>query len=103
MPRTKRTEGVKWQIIGMKDAGMKQVDIIRVLNVYQIVTSRRLKKHRETGSVKESKRSQSIIECKGLLLERMVCGMFSYDHMLQLKAVNRTLNSQKVPEQNSGI
>ena len=70
MPRTKRNEGEKWQSIGMKDAGMKQVDIIRVLNVYQIVTSRRLKKHRETGSVKESERSQSIIECKGLLLKR---------------------------------
>ena len=25
----------------------------------------------------------------------MVCGAFSYDHMLQLEVVNRTLNSQK--------
>ena len=70
MQRTKRTEGVKWQIIGMRDAGMKQVDIARAFNVSRIVTSRILKKHRETGSVKESKRSTLILECKGLLLKR---------------------------------
>ena len=41
----------------------------------QSVVSRLLKKHRETGSVKESKRSTLIIECKGLLLKRhgMLC------------------------------
>ena len=53
MPRTKRTECVKWRIVGMKDAGMKQVDIARALNVCQTVVSRLLKKHRETGSVNQ--------------------------------------------------
>lgn len=57
MPRTKRTEGEKWRIIGMRDAGMKQVDIARALTVSQSVVSRLLKKHRETGSVKDRKRS----------------------------------------------
>ena len=33
MPRTKRTEVVKWRIIGMRDAGMKQVGIARASNV----------------------------------------------------------------------
>ena len=34
---------------------MKQVDIARALNVSQSVVSRLLKKHRETGSVKDRK------------------------------------------------
>ena len=57
MPRIKKTEGEKWRIVGMRDGGMKQADIARVLNVSQSVVSRLLKKHRETGSVKERKRS----------------------------------------------
>ena len=64
MPRTKRTEGVKWRIIGIRNAGMKHVDIARALNVSQTVVSRLLKKHRETDSVKERKRFSLIIECK---------------------------------------
>ena len=46
MPRTKRSDGVKRRIIGMRDAGMKQVDIAGALNVSQTVVSRLLKKHR---------------------------------------------------------
>ena len=41
---------------------MKQVDIARVLNVSQTIVSRLFKKHRETGSAKESKRSTLILE-----------------------------------------
>ena len=70
MPRTKRTEGVKWEIIGMRDAVMKQVDIARALNVSQIVARRLLKKHKETCSIKERQRSTLIFECKGPLLKR---------------------------------
>ena len=51
MPRTKRTEGVKRRILCMRDAGLKQVDIARALNVSQTVVNRLLKKHIETGSV----------------------------------------------------
>ena len=95
MPRTKSTEGVKWRIVGMRDAGMKQADIPMALNVSQTAVSRLLKKHRETGSVKESKRSTLILECKGPLLKRNGRGCISYDHMLQFEVVNGTLNSQK--------
>ena len=41
-----------------------------------------------TGSVEDNKRSTLILKCKKLLLERSD----KYDHMLQLKIVNRTLN-----------
>ena len=82
--------------IGMKGAGMKTVDIVRALNMSQTVVSRFLKKHRETVSVKESKRSILILECKGLLLRRYGMWCISFcDHMLPLKVVNGTLNSQK--------
>ena len=47
MPRAKRTEGVKWRIIGMRDVGMKQVDIAGALNVSQTFVSRLLKKQRD--------------------------------------------------------
>ena len=40
----KKTEGEKWRIVGMRDGGMKQADIARVLNVSQSVLSRLLKK-----------------------------------------------------------
>ena len=53
MPRTNRTECVKWRIVGMRDAGMKQVDIARALNVSQTVVRRLLKNHRETDRVNQ--------------------------------------------------
>ena len=48
----------------------EKVDIARALNVSQTVVRRFLKKHRETGSVEENKRSTLILGCKELLLER---------------------------------
>ena len=48
---------------------MKQDDIARVLNVSQSVVSRPLKEHRESGSIRKSKRSTLILECKELLLK----------------------------------
>ena len=48
---------------------MKQGDIARVLNVSQIVVSRSLKEHRESGSIRKRKRSTLTIECKELLLK----------------------------------
>ena len=56
MPRKKKSKDEKWRTVGMRDAGMNQVDIARALNVSQSVVSRLLKKHREAGSVKERKR-----------------------------------------------
>ena len=52
----------------IRNAGMKQDDIARVLNVSQSVVSRPLKGHRENGSITIRKRSTLILECKELLL-----------------------------------
>ena len=50
-------------------AGMKQDDIARVLNVSHSVVSRPLKEQRESGSIRKTKRSTLILECKELLLK----------------------------------
>ena len=54
--------------IAIKNAGMKQDGIARVLNVFQSVVSRSLKEHGESGSIRKRKRSALILECKELLL-----------------------------------
>ena len=55
--------------IAIRNAGMKQDDIARVLNVPQCVVSRPLKEHKESGSITKRKRSPLILECKELLLK----------------------------------
>ena len=55
--------------IAIRNAGMKQDDIARVLNVSQSVVSRPLKEHRESGSFTKRKRSTLILDCKELLLK----------------------------------
>ena len=55
--------------IAIKNAGMKQDDIARVLNVSQGVVSRPLKEHRESGMIRKRKWSTLILECKELLLK----------------------------------
>ena len=50
--------------IAIWNAGMKQDDIARVLNVSQNVVSRPLKEHRESDSIRKRKRSTLILECK---------------------------------------
>ena len=52
--------------IAIRDSGMKQDDIARVLNVSQGVVSRHLKEHRESDSLTKRKRSTLILECKEL-------------------------------------
>ena len=52
--------------IAIRNAGMKQDDIARVLNASQSVVSRPLKEHRESGSFTKRKRSTLILECKEL-------------------------------------
>ena len=56
-------------IIAIRDDGLKQDDIARVLNVSQTVVSRPLKEHRESGSIRKRKQSTFILECKELLLK----------------------------------
>ena len=48
--------------IAIRNAGMKQDDIARVLNVSQSVVSRPLKEHIESGSIRKRKRSILILE-----------------------------------------
>ena len=54
--------------IAIRNAGMKQEEIARLLNVSQSVVSRPFKEHRESGSITKEKRSL-ILECKELLLK----------------------------------
>ena len=81
--------------IAIRNAGMKQNDIARVLNVSQVVVNRPLKEHRESGSITKRKRSTLIPECKELLLSILVRGALSDDHLIQLKGVIGTLDAQK--------
>ena len=81
-------------LIAIRNAGMKQDDIERVLNVSQSIVSRPLKEHRASGSIIKKKRSKLILECKKLLLEHFVRGALSDDHLMQLNVVTGTLNSQ---------
>ena len=56
--------------ITIRNAGMKQNAIARVLNMSQSVVSRPLKEHREIGSIrKKGKGSTLILEYKELLLK----------------------------------
>ena len=57
--------------IAIRNADMKQDDIVRVLNVSQSSLSRPLEEHRESGSITCTKRKRStlILECKELLLK----------------------------------
>ena len=85
--------------IVIRNAGMKQDDIARVLNVSQNVVSKPLKEHRENGSITKMKRSRLILECKELLLEHYGTWCISDDHMIQLKLVTGTFNSQKYQDE----
>ena len=55
--------------IAIRNAGMTQDDIARVLNMSQSVVSRPLKEHKESGSIAKRKRSTLILECKEFLLK----------------------------------
>ena len=55
--------------IAIRNAGMKQDGIARLLNVSQSVVSKPLKEHRVCGSITKRKRSTLIFECKKLLMK----------------------------------
>ena len=89
--------------IAIRNDGMKQDDIARVLNVSQSVVSRPLKEHRVAISQKR-KRSALILECKELLLNQYVRSAYvrsalSDDHLKQLMVVTGTLNAQKYQDE----
>ena len=62
---TKKEEDRMCTIV-FRNAAMKQDDIAK--NVSQSVISRPLNEHRESGSIRKSKRSTLILECEELLL-----------------------------------
>ena len=55
--------------IAIRNAGMEQEDIARVLNVSQSVASRPFKEHRANSSITKRKQPTLILECKELLLK----------------------------------
>ena len=65
---TKKIEDRVCKIV-IRNAGMKQDDIARLLSVSQSVVSRPLKEYREGGSIRKGKPSTLILECKELLLK----------------------------------
>ena len=65
---TKKKEDIMNKI-AIRNAGMNQDDIARVLNVSQSVVSKPLKEHRESGCISKRKGSTLILECKELLLK----------------------------------
>ena len=54
--------------IAIRNAGMKQDDIARILNVSQSGVSIPLKEHIESDSIRKGKWSTLILECKKSLL-----------------------------------
>ena len=58
--------------IAIRNAGMKQDEIARVLNVSQFVVSRPLKEHRVAVLEKVNGLRILILECKELLLKNYV-------------------------------
>ena len=69
LDKSTKKKGDRMCKIAIRDAGMKQDDIARVLNVSQSVVSKPLKEHRERASITKRKLSTSNIECKELLLK----------------------------------
>ena len=66
---TKKKKEDRTRTIAIRDAGMKQDDIARVLNMSQSVVSIPLKEHRESSSIRKRKRSTLFLEYKELLLK----------------------------------
>ena len=69
LDKSTKKKGDRMCKIAFRNAGMKQNDIARVLNVSQSVVSRPLKEHKESGSIRKRKQSTLILDCKELLLK----------------------------------
>ena len=85
------------------NAGMKQDDIARVLNVPQGVVSRPLKKHRESGGITKMKRSTLILEWNELLLKHYGTWCIIWRPPETLKSGYWDFERSKVPGRNPGI
>ena len=89
--------------IAIRNVGMKQYDIARILNVSQSVVSRPLKEHRESGSIRKRKRSTLILECKELLLKHYGTWCIIKRPPDTFKGGYWDFELSKVPEPNPGI
>ena len=89
--------------IAIRNAGMKQDDIARVLNVSQNVVRRPLKEHRESGSIPKRKPSTLILECKELLLKHYGRWCIILRPPDSVKGGYWDLERSKVPGRNPGI
>ena len=89
--------------IAIRNAGMKQDDIVRVLNVSQSIVSRPLKEHRESGSITKRKRSTLILECKELLLKHYGTSCIIWRPPDTVKGGYWDFERSKIPGRNPGI
>ena len=71
LDKSTKKKGNRMCKVAIRNAGMKQDDIARVLSVSQNVVSRPLKEHRESGSITKRNRSILILECKESVTEAL--------------------------------
>ena len=88
--------------IAIRNAGLKQDDIARVLNVPQSVVSRPLKEHIESGSTTKRKRCTLILECKELLLKHYGTWRIIWRPPDTVKGGYWDFERSKVPGRNPG-
>ena len=100
LQRRKRKDTGK---IAIRNAGMEQDDIARVLNVSQSVVSRPLREHRESGSIRKRNRSTLILECKELLLKHFGTWCIIWQPPDAVKGGCWDFERSKVPGRNPGI
>ena len=89
--------------IAIRNSGMTQDDIERVLNVSKSVVSRPLKDLRESDSIRKRKRSTLILECKELLLKLYDTLNIIWRSPDTVKGGYWDFEFSKVPGRNPGI
>ena len=85
--------------IAIRNAGKKQDDIARVLNVSQRGVSRPLIEHWESGNIRKGNNIHWWLSAGNCYWSIMVHGALSDDHLIQLKVVTETLNAQKYQDE----
>ena len=85
--------------IAIRNTGMKQDHIARVLNVSQSAVSRLLKEHRESGSIRKRKGSTLVLECKELSLKQYGKWSIIWRPHDTVKGGYCPLNSQKYQDE----
>ena len=89
----------KIAIIAIRNAGMKQDDITRILNVSQSVVSIPLKKQERVAVLQKGNGLHWFLSARNCYWSIMVRDALSDDHLIQFKVVTGTLNAQKYQHQ----